>query len=323
MTVSATLTQTLQSSTYFKLKVTAAATVAQQTDSAMVAVRPAVADVLSVTASPSAINAGDPVSVTAQVFNTANVARNVQAQIEILDSTGNAVGTPTDVPVNLVPGNGDLTLNLGQIATTGLANGLYSVSVSLVTANGSPLPGQSSKADFEIGQPVTASVAASANFVPPGTSTVTTTITASATSGFSAQSLGDIQVVYDSTNSFQFNGQPLGNLDAPAFVIQNTSARPITNGVLSVGPGGVSASDPSTWARSPPGSYAIIVPGLSDDGRRTPRAASSPTRAPRSTRATPARTATTSQFEFTGVAGRNDDRLGHLHAGGDVRPVRG
>ena len=45
------------------------------------------------------------------------------------------------------------------------------MNVSLVTGNGTPLPGQSSKADFEIGQPVTASVAASATFVPPGTST--------------------------------------------------------------------------------------------------------------------------------------------------------
>ena len=92
VTVSATLTQTLQSTAYFELNVTAAATVAQHTDSAMIAVRPSVADVLSVTASPSAITAGEPVSVTAQVFNTANVARNVQAQIVILDSTGNAVG---------------------------------------------------------------------------------------------------------------------------------------------------------------------------------------------------------------------------------------
>ena len=47
-----TLTQTLQSTTYFELNVTAAATVAQHTDSAMIAVRPSVADVLSVTASP-------------------------------------------------------------------------------------------------------------------------------------------------------------------------------------------------------------------------------------------------------------------------------
>ena len=113
---------------------TAAASVEQQTDSAMVAVRPSVADVLSVTASPSAITAGDPVSVTAEVFNTANVTRSVQAQIEILDSSGDVVGTPTDVPVSLVPGNGDLTLDLGQVTTTGLADGLYSVNVSLVTA---------------------------------------------------------------------------------------------------------------------------------------------------------------------------------------------
>ena len=47
---------------------TAAASVEQHTDSAMVAVRPSVADVLSVTATPSAISAGTPVSVSAQAL---------------------------------------------------------------------------------------------------------------------------------------------------------------------------------------------------------------------------------------------------------------
>ena len=76
----------------------------------------------------------------------------MQAQVEILDSSGDVVGTPTDVPVSLVPGSGDLTLNLGQVSTTGLANGVFTVNVSLVTGNGTPLPGQSSDTDFEIGR---------------------------------------------------------------------------------------------------------------------------------------------------------------------------
>jgi hypothetical protein len=97
--------------------------------------------VLSVTASPSAITAGDRLTGTAQVVNTANIARNVQAQLAILDSSSNVVGTPQDVPVNLVPGTGDLTLNLGQVATTGLADGLDSLRVALLESDGSPLGG--------------------------------------------------------------------------------------------------------------------------------------------------------------------------------------
>ena len=265
-----TLTQTLQSASLFTLDVTAAATVAKQTDSAVIAVRPAVADVLSVTVNPSSVTAGDPVSVSAQVFNTANVARVIDAQIAILDASGNPVGTPTDVPGDLVPGTGNLSLNLGQVATTGLADGLYSVNVSLVASDGTPLPGQSSQADFEIGQPVTASVAASATFVPPGTSTVTTTITTAETSGFSGQSLGDIEVVYNATNTFMFDGKPLGIVDGPAFVIQNTSNAAITGGVLSIGPGGVSIPDSFDIGTVAADSYVVIVPGLSNDGQTHP-----------------------------------------------------
>ena len=44
-------------------------------------------DVLRVTVSPTNPNPGNPVSVTAQIFNTANVARTVLAHIEILDQS--------------------------------------------------------------------------------------------------------------------------------------------------------------------------------------------------------------------------------------------
>jgi uncharacterized membrane protein len=176
-TIPLTLSQTLVSSKIFTLDVTAAASVAQQTATAVIAVRPAAADVTGVTLSATTIQAGTPESISAQVFNTANVARSVLAHVDVLDGSDAVVSSLPDVPVTLTPGSDSQTLSLGSVATTGLANGAYAVRVSLRTTDGAALPGHSSLAPFVVGLPLTASVSASATKLPPGTSTVTTTIT--------------------------------------------------------------------------------------------------------------------------------------------------
>jgi uncharacterized membrane protein len=177
-TETATVSNTLVSSTSFQLNVTAAASLVTQFATAAVDVQSATADVLGVTVTPTNPNAGDPVSVTAEVFNAANVARTVLAHIDVLDLSGNVVATPPEVSFNLVPGSGNLNLDLGQVATTGLTTGVYTMRVTLRAGDDTPLPGQSSQTLFAVGQLVTASVAASPSVVPPGTSTVATTITA-------------------------------------------------------------------------------------------------------------------------------------------------
>jgi uncharacterized repeat protein (TIGR01451 family) len=182
-TVPLTLSQTLVSSKIFTLDVTAAASVAQHTATAVVAVRPAAADVVSVTATPTTIQAGTPVAVSAEVFNTANAARSVLAHVDVLDGTNAVVNSLPDVPVTLTPGTAAVTLNVGQVATTGLVNGAYAVRVSLRTTDGVPLPGHSSQAPFLVGLPISATVSASATSLLPGTSTVTTTITVTPTGG--------------------------------------------------------------------------------------------------------------------------------------------
>ncbi len=128
-TVNLTLTQTQEVNVVFVLAVTAAASVAQQTVTAVVTIHPAVADVVSVTANPQQVNAGVPVAVTAQLFNAANVDRDEEAQLEILSSSGTVLSTRPLVPVTLVPGAGGSTVDLGQVPTTGLADGVYSVEV--------------------------------------------------------------------------------------------------------------------------------------------------------------------------------------------------
>jgi uncharacterized membrane protein len=268
ISVPTTLTQNLQSAADFELNVTASATVEKHTDSAMVVVSPAVADVLSVSVDPATVTAGEPVSVTAEVFNTANVTRSIQAQVEVINEAGTVVGTPTDVPVSLVPGAGELNLNLGQISTTGLGNGLYGMNVALITASGSPLPGHSSQSDFEIGQPVTATVAPSTTVVAPGTSTVTTTI--SVTNNSTAGPTTPAVTPYDNIEAFYASNEAqnifgVGNLDGAIFAIENASAEPITDGILSINPPG-GPSDSFKVGTVPAHNYVLVEPGISNDG---------------------------------------------------------
>ncbi len=268
VSVPVTLTQNLQSASDFELEVSAAATVVQHTDTAMIVVQPSVADVLSVGVSPATISSGAPITVTAEIFNTANVSRQVQAQVEIIDASNNAVGTPTDVPVDLEPGAGSLMLNLGQISTTGLPNGLYAVNVSLITANGTALPGNSSQSDFEIGQPVTATVAASTSIVPPGSSSVTTTISVvnNGTAGPSTPAVAayDAIEVFYASNEAQ-NQFGVGNKDGAIFAIENASSQNITGGVLTVNPPG-GPSDSFNVGTVPAGQFVLVEPGISNDG---------------------------------------------------------
>jgi uncharacterized membrane protein/transglutaminase-like putative cysteine protease/sugar lactone lactonase YvrE len=182
-TVPLTVTQTADLSGVFDLQVTAAASVGSQTATVAVGTRAAAADVLGVSVAPQVVSLGDPVSVTAQIFNTANVDRTVRAQMQILDASGNVLSTLPAVPVSLVPGTGNITANLGQVPTTGLATGIYQLKVSLLAADGSPLPGRSSQTAFGVGQVIAASIAASTAFVPPGTSSVSTDISVNNRSG--------------------------------------------------------------------------------------------------------------------------------------------
>ena len=176
-TVSVTLSQTIQSTRIFTLEVSANAGAVQQSASAVVAIRPAAADVLSVTATPNAVNAGDAVALSAQVFNTANAARSLLARVQILGQTSTVVATLPNVPITLAPGSNGQNVALGSFSTTGLA-GSYNVVVSLLALDGSALPGRNAQTPLLVGIPLSASVSASATVLPPGSTSVTTTIDA-------------------------------------------------------------------------------------------------------------------------------------------------
>ncbi len=173
-----TLNQSLTSLQIFSAQVTATdhSSGAEQIATAYVAVRPALADVISVTVDPVVVNPGSSVAVSAQVLNAANAARSVLARVEVRNQAGSTVATNADVPVNLVPGTAAVTLNLGSVATTGLTNGLYNVRVSLLGLDGGPLPGRAAQTLLFIGLPVSATVRAEPALVAPGTAKVATII---------------------------------------------------------------------------------------------------------------------------------------------------
>jgi uncharacterized membrane protein len=185
-TVTVTLTQTQDLNTVFTLQVIAAASLVQHAATVDVEARPAAADVLSVSVNPVSVQAGSPVAVSAQVFNTANAARTLQAKIDVFDAAGNPVLTVLAGAISLVPGSGAQAVDLRSLATTGLATGVYSLRVSLLTGDGSLLPGHAAQTVFGVGQPVSATVAASPLFVPPGNSSVATSITVTSQAGTSS-----------------------------------------------------------------------------------------------------------------------------------------
>ena len=227
-----TLRQTIQSSTVFTLVMTANAGVVQQSASSVVSITPAAADVTSVTATPQAVNAGSPITVTAQVFNTANATRSIEAQLQVLNSSGNVVSTSAAVPFSIDPSNQSVTVNLGQVATTGLVDGLYSLKVSLLTSVGTPLPGNSSETPFLVGIPVSASVSASPGLVAPGTLTVTTTIQAQGAPNANS-------VVYSNAADFSITGNPNGvwsyGYPSPGALPDSSTFTPYTNSANSIG----------------------------------------------------------------------------------------
>ena len=166
--ITLSLVQSLTSTEIFSVSITATDTTLSQTASAHVAVRSALADVVSVTADPTVVEAGDSINVKAMIQNSANTPQSIVAVIETQDLMGAGIGTPTEVPINLNPSIEPIDVDLGQIDTAGLPDGLYRVQVALQTTNGTHLPGRSAQTLFFVGSPVSATVRTEPAFVVPG-----------------------------------------------------------------------------------------------------------------------------------------------------------
>ena len=77
-----------------------------------------------------------------------------------------------------------------------------------------------------------------------------------------AAPIGDIQAFYNAPNPYG-----VGILDGTVFVIDNNTASPITNGVLSIGIGDDSiTADSFNVGTIPANSFVLVQPGISNDG---------------------------------------------------------
>ncbi len=173
-----TLNQSLSETTVFALEViglTVQAPLLEERDAVQVAVREALADVVSVRAEPNAIDSGGSFQAFATLLNTANTERGVVARVEVVDASL-AATLLARVPVQLSPGTGLLVADLGVLSASPIPDGLYLLRVSLESQAGSPIAGRSAETLLLIGSPVSAELSVSPEPAPPGSPTVTTTI---------------------------------------------------------------------------------------------------------------------------------------------------
>ena len=125
---------------------------------------------------PSYTNPGGKVDVSAQILGTVNQSTQISAYYTVTDSTGKVLYTSTPAPVAVTANSGLITLDLGNLDTTGFAKGIDTITVTLLDATNKPIPGGSTSTTYLIGQPVTATLSTTPTSVPTGSDTVTTTL---------------------------------------------------------------------------------------------------------------------------------------------------
>ncbi|MDC8012749.1 transglutaminase domain-containing protein [Tahibacter soli] len=145
-----------------------------------VALRPDIARVASVRASPFAATPGQPVTVSTRVMNSANGYRNVFGGWTLRDATGATRRSGSTDAKLLAPGDGIVALNDFTIDTTGL-NGALTLEMGLVDASRccDAIPGSFASGALIVGAPFSAQLSATPATVPPGTSTIAYALTLS------------------------------------------------------------------------------------------------------------------------------------------------
>jgi len=136
-------------------------------------------NVPSVEASPAFVPAGSlstTVDVTAKVLNSVNETQSALASYTVTDGGGNVVFTSTPVPLTLTISTSLATVDLRSFDTSMLAQGSYTINVTITDTSGNPIPGAIGQGSVLVGTPVTASLSVSPTTLPPGVSTVTNTL---------------------------------------------------------------------------------------------------------------------------------------------------
>lgn len=133
--------------------------------------------IVSVNTDPPFIDPGGTVNVSARVLNAVNREQAVSATFVVRDASGQVVFTSAPVSVTLGVVTSIATVELGAFDTSGLALGNYTIEVHLTDAMAQAVPGGTGQGSLLVGSPVTGSLTVDQDLLPPGTSTVTNTLT--------------------------------------------------------------------------------------------------------------------------------------------------
>jgi uncharacterized membrane protein len=197
--------------------------------------------VQDVTATPGFTNAGGSVDVTTDIANVVNQNKTVQVTFVVNNSSSVRVLGPFSQTVALSVTSLLTTVDFGQINTTGLVNGNYTLAVSVIDpVTNMVMPGGTGTGSLLIGSPVTATLTVSPQTVAPGNATVTSTLSVAATgSGTSSTPLSLLGSVTTASGavSVAVNGNIAYTCDPNEISVINVAnpANPVVTGTAIAG----------------------------------------------------------------------------------------
>ena len=132
--------------------------------------------VVAVVPAPAFADAGDVVDVSARILNAVNREQPALVSYRVLDPAAQQVFASVPVQTTLTVATSLVTLDLGELDTTGFDPGVHTIEVKVTDLAAVPIPGGLGEAALLIGSPVTAALSVSPEVVTPGDVTVTTTL---------------------------------------------------------------------------------------------------------------------------------------------------
>ena len=117
--------------------------------------RPETLLVGAVTPNPLFPSAGTQVDVSAKIQSAVNESRTIAVSYTVTDINGNLLFTSTAVTATLGISSTVTTVDLGNLDTTGFANGTDTITVSAVDQSSQPLPTATGQGSLIVGSPVT------------------------------------------------------------------------------------------------------------------------------------------------------------------------
>ncbi len=138
--------------------------------------RPEVVLVGAVAATPPYTAAGGVVDVSATLQSAVNESRQFAVSYTVTDINGNVLFTSTPVATTLGVNSTATTVDLGNVNTTGFANGTDTITVTAVDQSTQPLPTATGQGSLIVGVPVTAVLSVNPANAPTGNPTVTNSL---------------------------------------------------------------------------------------------------------------------------------------------------